>query len=249
MKTQWDYTDRAHTYDKRADYSGTAIAKLLQQTNCLPHKVVADIGAGTGKLTKMLLDAKLTVRAVEPNDNMRMYGIQNTAGKSVTWTEGVGESTGLEDNSVQAAFFGSSFNVVDQEKTLEEVARILLPRGWFACLWNHRDVDDPIQNEIESIIKSFIPNYDYGLRRQDPSSIIQNNKDFGSVIHIEEHFKVSMTKASIVDAWKSHDTLYRQSNGKFEDIIEAISKSLSKDEYLVPYSTRIWASQRSQIEK
>ena len=116
-----------------AQITAVAIAKLLQQTNCLPHKVVADIGAGTGKLTKMLLDAKLTVRAVEPNDNMRMYGIQNTAGKSVTWTEGVGESTGLEDNSVQAAFFGSSFNVVDQEKTLEEVARILLPRGWFAC--------------------------------------------------------------------------------------------------------------------
>ena len=117
----------------------------------------------------MLLDAQLTVSAVEPNDNMRMYGIQNTAGKNVTWTEGVGESTGLEDASVHAAFFGSSFNVVDQEKTLEEVARILLPRGWFACLWNHRDVDDPIQKEIESIIKSFIPNYDYGLRRQaDP---------------------------------------------------------------------------------
>ena len=247
METQWDYTDRAHTYDRRADYSQTAIAKLLQETNCLPNKLVADIGAGTGKLTKMLLDAKLQVRAVEPNDNMRMYGMQNTAGKRVNWTEGVGESTGLEHNSVHAAFFGSSFNVVDQGKTLQEVARILSPQGWFACLWNHRDVDDPIQKEIENIIKSFIPSYDYGLRRQDPSTTIQDNEWFAPVIHIEERFIVSMTKVAIVDAWKSHDTLYRQSNGKFEEIIQAISGMLSKDEYLVPYFTRIWASQCTKV--
>ena len=78
--------------------------------------------------------------------------------------------------------------------------------------------------------------------------MIQNNKYFGSVIHIEEHFTVSMTKAAIVDAWKSHDTLYRQYNGKFEDIIDIISQSLLKDEYVVPYSTRIWASQRSEVK-
>ena len=249
MKTQWDYSDRAHTYDKRADYSEIAINRLLRQTKCLPNEVVADIGAGTGKLTRMLLNSGLIVSAVEPNDNMRTYGIQNTAGKSVTWTEGVGENTGLENNSVYAAFFGSSFNVVNQEKTLEEVARILLPKGWFACLWNHRDVEDPTQKEIESIIKSFIPNYDYGLRRQDPSLLIQDNKNFETVINIEERFTVPMTKVVIVDAWKSHDTVYRQSNGKFDEIIEAISTSLTKDEYLVPYFTRIWASQCTKMEK
>ena len=59
MKTEWDYTDRAHTYDQRADYSVDAISKLVEQTNCDQDKVVADIGAGTGKLTKMLLDSNI----------------------------------------------------------------------------------------------------------------------------------------------------------------------------------------------
>lgn len=245
MKTEWDYTDRAHTYDQRADYSEDAISKLIERTGCVPEKPVADIGAGTGKLTKMLLEHGLTVRAVEPNDNMRMYGIQNTEGKSVSWTEGVGEHTGLEDSCVYAAFFGSSFNVVDQQKTLDEVARILVPNGWFGCMWNHRDVDDPIQKEIEIIIKSFIPNYDYGLRRQDPTSVIESNNNFSSVSSIEERFVFPMTKTVIVDAWKSHDTLYRQSNGKFDEIIGAISETLVADEYLVPYCTRIWFSQCS----
>jgi ubiquinone/menaquinone biosynthesis C-methylase UbiE len=184
VKTDWDYTDRAHTYDKRADYSVDAISKLLEQTGCTPEKPVADVGAGTGKLTKMLLDKNLTVRAVEPNDNMRMYGIKNTESGSVTWTEGLGERTGLDDSCVYAAFFGSSFNVVDQQKTLDEVARVLVPNGWFGCMWNHRDVDDPIQKEIEGIIKSFIPNYDYGLRRKDPTLVIESHDYFLSVKHI-----------------------------------------------------------------
>jgi len=33
--------------------------------------VIADIGSGTGILTKLLLEKKLTVFAIEPNDDMR----------------------------------------------------------------------------------------------------------------------------------------------------------------------------------
>ena len=55
---------------------------------------------------------------------------------------------------------GSSFGVVDRAATCREVARILEPQGWFACMWNHRDLDDPLQKEIESFIKASI----HGIR-------------------------------------------------------------------------------------
>lgn len=244
MKTEWDYTDRAHTYDKRADYSDDAISGLLRETGSSADKTVADIGAGTGKLTKLLLKHGLTVKAVEPNDNMRMYGIKNTQNGKVTWSEGVGEATGLDSASVHAAFFGSSFNVVNQQDTLSEVARILLPQGWFACMWNHRDTKDPLQERIEQIIHSFIPAFDYGLRRQDPSSVIDASGLFSTVKHIEEKFLVTMPRTEIIEAWKSHDTLFRQSGGKFDDIIAAISTELTEEQYEVPYFTRIWFAQR-----
>ena len=242
MKTEWDYSERAHTYDMRADYSQKAVNKLLQTTKCSSDKPVGDIGAGTGKLSKMLLDFGLTVRAVEPNDNMRKYGIENTKSGSIFWSEGTGENTGLNDSSVYAAFFGSSFNVVNQQMALKEVKRILVPGGWFGCMWNHRDVEDPLQKEIENIITSFIPNYDYGLRRQNPSSVISDSGLFSEVMHIEEKFNTSMKTTESVDTWKSHDTLFRQSNGKFNDIIKEISNTMTADEYLVPYFTRIWFS-------
>ena len=99
-------------------------------------ELVADIGAGTGKL-KILLENGLRVHAVEPNENMKMYGIKNTIGQDVTWTEGIGKD-GLQEKSVYSVFFGSSFNVVDQSKTLDEIGRILIPGGWFSCVESSR---------------------------------------------------------------------------------------------------------------
>ena len=245
MKTNWDYSERAHTYDNRADYGFKAISNLLNKINCLPTKVVADIGAGTGKLTKHIIKTGVKVKAVEPNNNMSSYGKKNILSDKVDWIKGTGEKTNLSDNSVHAVLFGSSFNVVDQMLALQETKRILKKGGFFACMWNHRDTDNPIQKKIENIIKLNIPNYSYGLRREDPSKIINKSGFFGKVSKINESFEVEMKRETIIKAWKSHDTLYRQSGNKFDKIINEISEVIQNDSYMVPYSTNIWFSKLS----
>jgi len=247
-KVTWDYTEHATHYDKRADYSSDAIANLLKAIGCDPSRPVADIGAGTGKLTKELLKHGLTVRAVEPNDAMRTIGIENTKGGLATWSVGTGEATGLATNSVYAAFFGSSFNVVDQNLALSEVSRILVPNGWFACMWNHRDLVDPIQQRIETIIKSSIPTYSYGSRREDPTNIINTSGYFSAIKSIEGSFVWEMPKSDIIVAWKSHATLKRQagSDSSFNNIIQQIANYLDKlpEVIDVPYTTRIYFAQK-----
>jgi len=249
-KVSWDYTELATYYDKRADYSPDAIERLLKTIGCTPSKLVADIGAGTGKLTKELLKQGLTVSSVEPNDAMRTIGIQHTKDKSVTWSDGTGEATGLPTSSVYAAFFGSSFNVVDQRLALTEVSRILVPSGWFACMWNHRDLDDRIQQQIECIIKSSIPTYSYGSRREDPTNIINASGHFSNTESIEGSFVWKMPKSDVVAAWKSHATLKRQagSDGVFTGIIEEIASYLDKGPEIidVPYTTRIYFAQKNK---
>jgi SAM-dependent methyltransferase len=247
-RVTWDYTEHASHYDKRADYSSDAIKNLLKAIDCDSSRSVADIGAGTGKLTKELLKHGLTVRSVEPNDAMRTIGIQNTLGKTATWSVGTGEATGLSTSSVYAVFFGSSFNVVDQSLTLSEVSRILVPNGWFACMWNHRDLDDPIQQHIEFLIKSSIPTYSYGSRREDPKDIINANGHFSAAKSIEGSFVWQMPKADIIVAWKSHATLKRQAGSEslFNDIIEQIASYLAElpESIDVPYTTRIYFAEK-----
>lgn len=75
---EWDYSDRATTYGKRADYSADALRTVLTAIGATPETAVADIGAGTGKLSVPLACSGLKVHAVEPNDAMRLFGIRNT---------------------------------------------------------------------------------------------------------------------------------------------------------------------------
>ncbi len=105
-----------------------------------------------------------------------------------------------ERDFLQAVLFGSSFNVVDQHAALHEVCRLLVPDGWFACMWNHRDLDDPVQLKIESIIKAAIPGYSYGSRREDPRGVIDASGYFLAAQALERSFSWRTRPADIVEA-------------------------------------------------
>lgn len=242
-ETAWDYSALAAFYDNRADYSDPAIDVVVREMALGHGAEVADIGAGTGKLAAPLGRRGFKVSAVEPNDEMRKFGIRNTQGLPVTWRDGTGESTGLADGCVDAVFFGSSFNVVDQIATLRECRRLVRPQGWFCCMWNHRDLDSPLQARIEAVIRDFIPTYDYGLRRADPSDVLAESGYFTQVRSHEAHFVTDMRKQVVMDAWRSHGTLARQAGADFDHIIAAIDALIDGDLVPVPYTTRIWYAQ------
>ena len=242
MSIEWDYTKYAATYDSRIDYSPVALDQLVREMGCLERGPVADIGAGTGKLTVPLLDRGFAVLAIEPNDAMRSLGIKNTLGRSVTWSNASMHATGLDDNSVANAFFGSSFSVADQQITLREVSRILKRGGAFVCMWNHRDLTDPLQEKIEGIIRREAPSYSYGKRREDATADIDKSKLFGLVSFIEHRFIATIPAKTWVSAWSSHATVARQvGEAKMREIVAEIEKLVGDtDSVSVPYYTRIW---------
>ncbi len=146
MKTEWDYTSLADAYLKRPDYANEAISSMLAISNMQKNDAVADIGAGVAHLTIMLALYGLRVDAVEPNDAMRANGIKRTQSlNNVKWHEGTGENSTLNDNFYHLVSFGSSFNVCNRPLALRETNRLLKQKGWFACMWNHRRLDNEIQ--------------------------------------------------------------------------------------------------------
>ena len=170
--------------------------------------------------------------------------------KNVQWFEGTGEKTGQPSDKFDLVTFGSSFNTTDRQVALKETYRILKPQGCFACMWNHRVLTDPIQKEIENIIKNYIENYDYGTRREDQTEIIELSGLFediqpftGSVVH-------SVSVDDVIEGWRSHATLFRQAGDKFSTIIEDIEKllkSLGKNVIDVPYETHGWMARSKKI--
>ena len=248
MKTNWDYTNLADAYLNRPNYSESAIKELITLSNVNNKSLICDVGAGIAHLTLMFLKKGFSVIAIEPNDAMRNHGIKRTKKfELVTWHEGTGENTGQPDNIFDLVSFGSSFNVTDRSCSLRETNRILKNGGWFACMWNHRNINDPIQSQIEAIIKENIPNYKYGTRREDQAVIINESDFFVKVHKIEGDIIHKQSINDCIGAWKSHATLERQAGKKFSQVINQIEKylkSLNTHYINIPYTTRIWAAQK-----
>jgi ubiquinone/menaquinone biosynthesis C-methylase UbiE len=247
MKTEWDYTTLADAYLKRPDYADAAIDAMLSIAGAEQGDKFCDVGAGVAHLTLMLAARGLDVTAVEPNDAMRANGIKRTAElANVRWHEGTGEVTGQTAQAFDMVTFGSSFNVCDRQQALKETARILKPRGWFACMWNHRNLEDPIQARIEAIIKERVAGYGYGTRREDQTAVIDSSELFGPVVHLDARVIHEQSIAECLEAWRSHATLERQAGAKFHEVISAIDdylQSLQTASIQIPYSTNIWVAQ------
>lgn len=244
VSVKWDYSDLAATYDRRADYSDHAISFLLEHSGVTTGATVADIGAGTGKMTTKLVGRGLTVHAVEPNDSMRSFGEKNTVGASARWTVGTGEATGLADGAYPLVTFGSSFNVTDRSRAMAEACRILNGHGSMACLWNHRDLNNPLQKEVEQAIHSVIPSYSYGTRREDQGPVLRDSGLFATVEYGQFPFVVSVDIEDYVEAWRSHATLARQAGDRFAAVISTIETLVESqgDAIDVPYHTVIWVA-------
>lgn len=240
---RWDYTELAKHYDKRGDYSDEAIDELLAIARPDRGTPIADIGAGTGKLSRPLLGRGYQVLAVEPNAAMRECGIRNTKGQPIKWSVGTGEHTGLADHCADLVTFGSSFNVTDRKATLTEVARIARPRGWFACMWNHRDLDDDVQRLCEKVILEHLPSYQYGSRREDQTDVIRESGLFEEPRAFEGRTVHAMPLGDFMDAWRSHATLQRQAGAAFLVIVRDIEAALAgRSKIDVPYTTRVWCA-------
>lgn len=247
MKTEWDYTNLAEAYLKRPDYAVSAVEEMLKKCKIKSGDKVCDVGAGAAHLTLLLAKYGCKVNAVEPNDAMRANGIVRTKEyPDVTWSEGVGEHTNMEADQFSLVTFGSSFNVCDRQEALQETSRILKEGGYFACMWNHRDLEDPLQEEIETILKKNINDYNYGSRREDQTEIVKESGLFNEVEYIEGTVIHEILAEDFIKGWESHGTVYRQSPEKFDKInteIRAVVEQRGKEYIKVPYTTRIWMAQ------
>ena len=102
---------------------------------------VVDLGAGTGALTRLLIDRADEVVAVEPDDRMR--GVLTEEIPGVRAVSGRGESMPLPDSSVDAVLASSSWHWMDLIPALHEVGRILVPGGVLGALWSGPDPEGP----------------------------------------------------------------------------------------------------------
>jgi ubiquinone/menaquinone biosynthesis C-methylase UbiE len=142
----------AEAYERgRPSYPDAAVAALVARFAIGPGRRVLDVGAGTGKLTRLLVPTGCAMEAVEPVANMR--AAFEAAVPGVVIREGTGEALPVGDASFDVVVAAQAFHWFDRPRALAEVARVLTPGGGLALLWNHRDESVPWVAELTRLIR------------------------------------------------------------------------------------------------
>jgi SAM-dependent methyltransferase len=98
---------------------------------------VADIGAGTGKLTSSLAKLTSEVVAIDPQHSMLVRLKEVVAGAYTVRARA--EALPIDSSWADVVVVGQAFHWFDHQRALPEIARILKPRGHLALVWNVRD--------------------------------------------------------------------------------------------------------------
>ncbi len=170
------FSDRVADYVRyRPDYPAALLAWLQGELGVAPAWRVADIGAGTGISSKMLLDAGHAVTAIEPNAAMR-GAMQAWLGGNPRFQalDGRADATGLPDGSVDLVTAAQAFHWFDPVAARAEFRRILRPHGLAAIWWNSRRLTGT----------AFLEGYEALLRRYgtDYASVAERYADDATML-------------------------------------------------------------------
>jgi ubiquinone/menaquinone biosynthesis C-methylase UbiE len=128
---------------------------VVERLGIGPGTTVADVAAGTGKLTRQLVPTGARVIAVEPLPEMRAQ-LQAVL-PDVLVLDGTAEELPLEDDSVDAITVAAAMHWFDLDRAVPEFHRALKPGGAMAVIGPGRDLDQPLQRAVQEIIGVYLP--------------------------------------------------------------------------------------------
>lgn len=133
----------ADRYDRFRPVVPTAALDWLLPDGC---ETVVDLAAGTGALTRRLVDRVRRVIAVEPDPRMREILARNCPQAQLL--PGTAERMPLPDGQADALLISMAWHWMDPERAMPEIARVLRGGGAFGVLWNYQDVSVPWVAEL-----------------------------------------------------------------------------------------------------
>jgi len=124
----------AEDYDRFRPGPTAEVVDWLLPANA---STVVDLGAGTGALTRLLVDRVEQVFSIEPDDRMRAFLAEHIP--AATALPGRGDAIPLANETADAVLVSSAWHWMDVEPTLAEIARVLRLGGTLGVVWSGPD--------------------------------------------------------------------------------------------------------------
>lgn len=137
----------------RPEAPSVAIDALARALRLSLRSTVVELGAGTGKLSRMLAPRAGVYVALEPVPAMRQQFRQVLP--AVPIVGGIAEMLPIRPSSVDAIAAAQAFHWFDVPRTMSEMRRVLRPNGAVGLLWNVRDESVDWVRQVTAIIDAY----------------------------------------------------------------------------------------------
>ncbi|HKU58805.1 MAG TPA: class I SAM-dependent methyltransferase [Gaiellaceae bacterium] len=227
------FDNAAEAYEQaRPDYPDA----LLDSLPLDAAATVLDLGAGTGKLTRVLARRYANVIAVEPLDNMR--AILETVVPAAEAHAGTAEAIPLPDTSVDAVFAAAAFHWFSNDDAIAEMARVLRPGGVLALAWNESDKPVPLPQEFTDY-QDALADPEEKKRWKRPWSEIVSRGPFGELREdVAKHEQVQSRENVLLFA-RSLSLVARRPEGERERIMRDLDALLPEGPFVFPMTAHV----------
>jgi SAM-dependent methyltransferase len=203
---------------------------------------VLDVGAGTGKLTRLLAQRYGRVIAVEPLDGMR--AILERVVPAAESRSGSAEAIPLPDASVDGVFAGQAFHWFANDRAVAEMARVLRSGGVLALVWNEPDDErpSPLPEQYETYLKQL---HDAGLsifNDAPPWQDVIARGPFGEVHEAAVPHDHVLDRAGVLDNARSVSWIASLPDTERAATLEQLDERLTDGPFAIPNRANImWA--------
>ncbi|WP_182102035.1 class I SAM-dependent methyltransferase [Niallia taxi] len=230
MDNNTKFNGKAKVYAAfRPYYPEQLLNDLFTECELSINSTAADIGAGTGILTKQLLDLGLTVFAVEPNEDMRQAatGLLKDY-KGITLVNGAAENTTLPEHSVDLVTAAQSFHWFNEEEFHKECQRILKKDGKVAIIANERVNEASVNLEIADVYRRYCPNFNGFSNGLNGSQEIYDsffNRNYHEIVY---DYPLKYNKATFIGRHLSSSFALQEGDKQYPMLVEALAALFDK---------------------
>lgn len=203
---------------------------------------VVDLGAGTGKLTRALVELGHRVTAIEPLPEMLEHIVETAPGAFAIL--GNAEVIPLPDGHADVVTCAQSFHWFEHAVAMPEIARVLRPGGWLALVWNSRDDRDPWMTRLSAIIGNET------VEERDTVEVIDASGLFEAVETARFAFEQALHRDRLLDLVLSRSYCAKLPPSDREPILAAVGalydETAGPDGVRVAYVTECFRARRRQ---
>jgi len=233
----------ADVYERaRPEYPPAAVAWLVSHLGLGPGRVVVDVAAGTGKLTRLLVPTGAQVVAVEPLAEMRAQ--LRAAVPGVEALEGTAEALPLADDFADAVTVAAAFHWFRAAEALPEFARVVGPGGRLAIVYNLRDPESELQQELSRILEDHGSDRIAWMRGIDTGAILEESGLFGPPEYAEFRHEQRFDPDGLVERVSSISYVALLEGQEREEFLAQVRELGERQgsPFSFPYVTKIWAA-------